>query len=552
MHYMKALLTLYHFNIQFIAGDEATYHLNVVEGFEPLLDLYLKNPEWKADLELQGHFLEFCEKEYPHVIEKLKKLCERGQIELISVHYSDQIYLAYPKEDMELSEKINSEILSKYGLRRSKVFFAQENFFGPRVPKYMKNHGYEIALIDRSYYEYFRDLPEIAPYYKYDEVYVVLGRGEGFKYNNVEWSWLWYGDGEPVLTGRSPYSLFDYRTRDEFIERLRDKIRSYRDRGYQLMTVGDFVERLKSLDITPSALPQVPEGAWNMKDCRGVYQWMGFYASPYEMDVEIRSLTFKSRKYVLGALSFIKWAKEKGYNVSEEERILNKAIKHQLLAEVSDSTGWSPTFVEVGYSIKEAHLAIFYSLRVIDSLKKKCNITEKIVIDTKNNTIMPFKGHQKEMKEAGLPITIDFVGDDISTKCYKLNKGVYLVRAELKPKEGIAGFKVPLRVDYVIYSPSLADDEVVVLNLDEYSCEKFYLPLPNGLLGIDKETFIVKNNETMHLAVTIDKPRRFVGFLTEGVPSYKQFKWEFYVIKGSAEQALNKALEINVYPKLVV
>jgi len=549
---MKALLTLYHFNIQFIAGDEATYHLNVTEGFEPLLDLYLKNPEWKANLELQGHYLEFCEEEYPHVIDKLKKLCERGQIELISVHYSDQIYLAYPREDMELSEKINNEILSKCGLRRSKVFFAQENFFGPKVPRYMKRHGYEIALIDRSYYEYFRSLPRIAPYYRYDDVYVVLGRGEGFKYDNVEWSWLWYGDGEPVLTGKSPYSLFDYRTRDELIGKLEAKIKNYRDRGYQLMTVSDFVEQLKLLNIVPPALPRVPEGAWNMKDCRGVYQWMGFYASPYEMDVEIRSLTFKSRKYTLGALSFIKWAKEKGYDVSSEENILNKTIKHQLLAEVSDSTGWSPTFVEVGYSIKEAHLAIFYSLKVINSLKKKCNITEKIVINTRDDTVTPFREQQVKMNETKLPITIDFVGNDVSTKCYTLDKYEYLIKVELKPRGGVAGFKVPLHTNYIIYSPSLADDEVTTLNLGEYSCEKLYLPLPNGLLGLDKETFIIKNNETMHLAAIVDKHQKFVGFLTEGVPDYREFKWEFYVIKGSAEQALNKALEINIYPKLVV
>ncbi len=548
---LKALLALYHFNIQFVAGDEATYHLNVTEGLEPLLDLYFRNPEWKADLELQGHYLEFCEKEYPDIIDKIRKLCERGQIELISVHYSDQIYIAYPKLDFELSQKVNEEILSKCNLKRSNVFFAQENFFGPMVPEFMKKYGYDIALLARSYYEYFQRVENIAPYYEYDGIYVVLGAEGKYKYGDIEWNWIRYGDGEPVVTGVSPYKLFEYRARGDLIEELERRIKSYERDGYKPMTVGEFVKSLKESGIVPEKLGPILEGAWEMKRCRGVYQWMGYYYNPYEMDVEIRSLTYTSRKYVLAAMTLVKWAEKRDVDLAMERELLNKAIKRQLLAEVSDSTGWRPTFVEVGYSINESHMAIYYSLRIIESIKRKCNLKGKVLIDTWSGDVKPAEETKVKRKEVTLPLNIEWVGGEVEHHCYILSDDEYLIQVKIRPRGKVSGMKIPLAKDYIFYSPSLADDRIERIYLNDYACDKIYLPLPNGLLGIEEKTFIVKNNEKMHLAVTIDKNNKYIGFLVENVPPHRTFDWEFYIIKDE-KKALRRAIELNVYPKVIV
>jgi len=58
---------------------------------------------WKLDLELQGHYIEFCEKNYPEVVEKIGKPVDKGQVEFVPAHYSDQTYVAYPRYNFEKS-----------------------------------------------------------------------------------------------------------------------------------------------------------------------------------------------------------------------------------------------------------------------------------------------------------------------------------------------------------------------------------------------------------------------------------------------------------------
>lgn len=49
-------------------------------------------------------------------------MVDRGQIELVIAHYSDQIFIAYPALDLQKSIEISDKILQKYGMKRSRVF----------------------------------------------------------------------------------------------------------------------------------------------------------------------------------------------------------------------------------------------------------------------------------------------------------------------------------------------------------------------------------------------------------------------------------------------
>ena len=40
--------------------------------------------------------MEFLEARYPEVLDKLRRLVRRGQVELMVTYYPDQVYLAYP------------------------------------------------------------------------------------------------------------------------------------------------------------------------------------------------------------------------------------------------------------------------------------------------------------------------------------------------------------------------------------------------------------------------------------------------------------------------
>src|SRR3972149_4763641 len=101
------LLNMYHFNIQYVVGSEASMRRIVKQSFEPLVDFYLAHPGWGADFEMQGLFIEYLAENYPAVLEKFQRLVNSGQAELVSFHYADELILAFPRRDHEWSLTIN-------------------------------------------------------------------------------------------------------------------------------------------------------------------------------------------------------------------------------------------------------------------------------------------------------------------------------------------------------------------------------------------------------------------------------------------------------------
>jgi hypothetical protein len=554
----KYALSLLHFNIEFVAGDEATYHLNVKESFEPILDLLLGNPSWNLNIELQAHYIEFCAEYYPDVIGKLKSLVDRGQVELISTHYSDQIYVAYPRRDLEVSMRLTDEILKKHGLKRSKVFFTQENFFSPKTPSVMKAHGYDVALIDYAYYNYFHNEPfqNLEPFYKYRDAYILIGFPkdrtlETLTKNRVTWTWIWYGDGEPVLAGH-PYEITSFKYNKGKEDRLKTILSGLESQGFKVETIGNFVRELIGSGYKPNNLKPILEGAWNMPSNDGVYLWMGRYRNYWELDSQIRSLTYRSRKYLLAAEKLIEYARQKGADVKDLEESLKVAWANQLKSECSDPTGWRPTPNEVGYSINKSHLAEFYAMMVIDEVKKRTGI-EKGVVDTKTgqvSTVTLQKPMLMEIKE--VPIRLEFVGCTPSVRKFKISEEEYIIEVAFTPEDRVAGFLTPLKSRDIIYSEALGEDEIVHMSLGEFDFKHVYLPLTNGLISVSENEFIIKNNEKMHIAAKIDKEQEKIGFLVEDAPRQLPFEWEFRIYIGEEKEALKKAVELNVWPKVEI
>jgi len=551
-------LSILHFNIEFVAGDIATYHMNVKESLEPLLNVLLENPTWKTDIEMQGLYIEILKENYPETLEKLRKLVNRKQVELVSAHYSDQIYVAYPRYDLLKSIDINDKILEENGLKRSNVFLTQENFFTPAVTKVIKEKGYDIALINHTYYDYFHkiDPEKIKPLYKLDKLYIVMSGPESqwlipLKENGIQWVWWWYDDGEPLMTLHGPYSFEKFKHTKLKEDRMKIILSGLERQGYRLETISNFVKEIVEKGYRPEKLKMPLEGAWNMKRCEGVYRWMGHYHNPWELDVQIRSLTYTSRKYVLAAEKLIKNVKDTWINTESLEKLLEEAWRFQLRAECSDPTGWSPKPNEVGYSITMARLAQYYSLKIIEDVKKELRY-EKILIDTWTGEIKEIKEMPKKYRKTSLPIQLEYIGTKPSISSYLVEENVYLIKYSFKPQEKYAGFMIPIKTSKIYYSRALAEEELYELDLDSYDFDHVYLPLTNGLISFTEQDFIIKNNEKMHIAAKIDKNLMKIGFIVENAPQQLVFDWEFYYVKGNKEKALKKALEINVYPKLIV
>jgi hypothetical protein len=177
--FIKLALGLHHFNIAYVAGNEASYHRQVREAVLPFLQMLERHPSWQTTIEMSGFSLEFLAQHYPNILDYIKSLIENGQIELISCTYAPQLWIAYPFEDLIKSIEINLELLHQLELPSSRIFFTQENFFGPQVRQL--DSYYDAAVVKDDYYYYLNDPPPpqtaIPAAFRFGSLDLIVGWG---------------------------------------------------------------------------------------------------------------------------------------------------------------------------------------------------------------------------------------------------------------------------------------------------------------------------------------------------------------------------------------
>ncbi len=332
------LLNMYHFNIQYVVGHEASMRRIVKQSFEPLVDFYLKHPGWGASFEMQGRMIEYMAEKHPAVLEKFKKLINSGQAELVSFHYGDQLLLAFPAHDQNWSLRINDRVLEENGIERSGVIFAQEAQFGEGYAVMAKKHGYNVAVMTTSQYRWFQDDPRF-PYFTVNGMEVITNKDAVHKESGIKVKWQFLGDGELVVTGGfSPYfpGLFHKNPiRLAFLEREMNKAVA---EGYKPSTVTEYVKALKSAEVDYAPLLPILDSPWRPEDGSGVFQWMGKYVTPWEKDYDMRTKNWQVRSLLIEA-----------ERAGVREDLLEEAWGHMVNAQVSDPTGWFPLPVEIDW-----------------------------------------------------------------------------------------------------------------------------------------------------------------------------------------------------------
>ncbi len=608
-------LSLYHFNIQYVAGDVKAYHVLATKSFRPFLDFYMTYPRFKASCEIQGHFIAFLGRYYRDDLAKLVELVmERKQIELVSVHYSDQIYLAYPRRDMEESIRINDETLARYGLRRGGTFFAQENFFGPGVIPLMKEYGYRVALLNRHYLRHYQgELPRV-PYYERDGVFFLPGGGftapdkqrPGAGYEHVpEVVYDYWGDGELAFTKGSNYLPGHGPSEAKRLKRLALYIKRHQN-GFKTEFCTAYIDKLLELGVKPEPLPLVLDGSWNYPSYGGVYLWMGRYRLPWERDGHVRTHTFVTRARILAAEALLSHVRSVPWDIT---KTLKMAWRHLLLAEVSDSTGQTPVAIEVQYSFMESGRARDAADAVIAWIKNQMGIDTgtKVLVDSKAKGYKVLDDaafRDLVWEEAGEAASLADLTRDIgalNASAWNIKRGRLSVAKPTRAPAGLVeyyvyfdyigrpsrvlsrilgiarsngkfgyhetydkhfsnfvGFTIPLRQDRLIASLALDEDRVVDHALNEFKIAetigKTYLPLPSGIVGIGDDTYLIKHNlhGNTHIAAMIDVQNKAVGFLQDNPPSKMRTEWKFSVVKGARQAVIDRANELNVWPKVLV
>ena len=521
----KFVLNMYHFNIQYVVGSEASMRRIVKQSFEPLVDFYVEHPEWGADFEMQGMMIKYMAEEHPAVLDKFKRLVNSGQCDLVTFHYADQLLLAYPGHDQEWSLKLNDALLEKHGITRSETIFAQEAQFGEGMAWLGKQKDYNVAVMTTGHYNWFQD-DDRFPFFQVHGMDVLVGRSGIEPETGIEVKWAFLGDGELVATGGlSPYFPGLFRKNPIKLLMLEREFKNYEKEGYRIAKVSEYVEAVHEAGYEPPELLPILDSTWRPNDGSGVFQWMGKYVTKWEKDYDMRTQNWMVRNVLVEA---------EGQGASDDT--LAEAWAYMVNAQVSDPTGWYPFPVEINWDYEQMD-------GVISTLREAPEMCEMTAIEE-----AAWERPSSTGLSGSAPVDLALYGnaEDAKVEWFELEDmdGAYAVEIAWSGK-GDGGVAFPFSAKALKYSPAMMEHTVRTIDAGDIKNNTIHLGLPNGLLGQEDGPWIVRDNAQGTVAGAVDwKANEFRFEVKNGKED--EYRFRFYVLTNADDDTAREfANEIN-------
>ncbi|MGB9856550.1 MAG: alpha-amylase/4-alpha-glucanotransferase domain-containing protein [Dictyoglomaceae bacterium] len=127
---------------------EKAYELS----YRPLINFFLENPDFPFSMHFSGFLLQWLEKNHPEYFKSLKKLSERGQMELLSGGFYEPILAIISDEDKVMQiNKLNKYIWNKFG-QKPKGLWLAERVWEPHLVKPLAEAGIEYVVVDDAHF----------------------------------------------------------------------------------------------------------------------------------------------------------------------------------------------------------------------------------------------------------------------------------------------------------------------------------------------------------------------------------------------------------------
>jgi hypothetical protein len=534
----KLAVAVYHFNVQYVAGgligfpdgeyvekyhlDEAQVEDRIIrQGLEPVLDLFLAHPTFHADLELQAYMVELIALRHRDVLDKMRELALRGQIDFDSFHYSDQLYVAYPKRDLVVSLELTREVFARAGLPLGKSIFTQEGQFARGQIPIAQSFGYEASVLPKNLYGYqFGEDPADSVLYTDsatpEHAVILGGRGwHGMDANGteVDLQWTFMDDGEIAFSvgGLNPYFGLDYEIDPARIADHVTRLEEMEAQGYKHATIAEAVRALKKRGVAFPQIPPVLDGTWQPRDTNNVLRWMGGSGlfRTYESDSETLSAIWRARTSVERA----------ELEAGDGARGTLAAWREALLAQVSDSTGWNPFRTEIAYSRTRAEKAVELAgdVRVCHGVASDA---PRILSCTPSTQSLSQLGVEVIAPARAITTTVETCSSSfgelsrITVNVPKLvDEELNLVdptETESKERE----LEVRFRQEEQSFALASAfTDGAETIALDDYVFESIGIALPIGLIGLGPSRWLVQDLGSGRVAALLTRSGEGAGFV---------------------------------------
>jgi uncharacterized protein (TIGR03382 family) len=544
------VLSLLHFNIQYCAGgteglvkvegfptdDASVQDQIVVESFVPVLEMLERHPTWHMDLEMQGLFVEVLAERHRETLDRLRVLAKAGQVEIVSFHYSDQLFLAFPWRDQEVSLDLVAELFDRYDLPLSDVVFTQEGQFGEGMLQRMPAYGYRTAVLPKNLARELWGTESPQATWRYgDDVRVLIG-GSDYQTDDYRLDWHFLDDGELYATGDMNCYLGPSFVADpEAVAKREAELTAREEAGARIATIGEFMAAHG--DDLEDPLPDVVDGTWQPSNTDNYGLWMGGMGIfGTDDDDGVHVLNVRARRQLAAAEQV----------EDADADALAEGWRLALIGEVSDATGWNPMGTEVAYG-KDYATAAYELAQVAVAGACEERGADWLLVDVATGRVTPNGSVDTGGEAAEAPVAVSFAGRT-GTATFTTTSEADVLALEVHIDAGEDPLEVifPWDGEVIATVPGLSDTlrEIPAANI---APDPLGLPLGSGLLRLSEGVWLVKDTGSTHLAGRLSRSAGTVTFRDETGP--KDARTQSYrVVLGDGTRAAAVAAALNDTP----
>ncbi|MCC6160425.1 MAG: hypothetical protein IT350_20400 [Deltaproteobacteria bacterium] len=570
----KFALAMFHFNIQYVAGglrgflplgldnvipswemtEAEVEDMIIVESFEPVLDLYLDHPGWGVDLELQSYFIEVLAERHPGILAKLIDLVESGQASVVSFHYSDQLFIGYPRRAWETSAERTAQVFADAGVALSPTVFCQEGQAGVGMAEAMSDFGYDLMVWPKNLWIYQHGDFASEPYYDFGGLDLIVG-AQGVNWTDgddtLEMTWTFLGDGELLATcDFDPYFPPVFKENAACIAEYVDQLTALEADGWDIARADEYVAQAKDLGIAPAEMPDLLDGTWQPDSTNGPFRWLGGGGlwRMDERDNHVRTLCEIAFRELLAAEVA---ADEAGIDaedeIGESWRLLN-------LGMVTDATGINPYKGEIGYGVAHCGEVARRARTVIERAKIETGITTAR-IDTAAGEMAQadFPPDYDETTAPAVEVTIDTKRREAVSRWSLVSSTPEIYQLEIEFDDDV-GREVSVTFEGtatdLVFTPALSTGGPLTYDRTAFVFNEWPMPLADGFLNLGDDWYVVKDMGLTHVAAFINTDNGNARFEDDTATPGSAFTWRFFLIHGTQDEAVAFATGLNVSPTL--
>lgn len=387
----------YHFNLQYRAGDETTYHEIVENSFQYIIWMHGNHSTWHYSVECQLMLIEFVYANYPHIFEAIKSQNQNGQLELIIPQYSNSFQVPYPSKDFRESLNYTKNRFVELGLTQSKLVLLQEGQWLPGLAQVLDgNPNLHAAIISKEQCRYFNVFPQktILNWTLFGKsMYAFVIPWVPVVENGVYWHMIYTQDGEKINTGGAGVNIGvanEFSFNPDKQANLEARHVELEKKGNKFLTLTEFYDSCFVNGEIDTLTHFIPETEWVAASYKQYYTWMGDNSGSMDDGLMLARI-YHTRNLIQAADVFLEECYHEGaitdLTYQTQKALLLSAKKYLWEAMVTDTTGISPREIEGEYGLNKTKDAMDIAQNVISFLKTVKSYSQSIQIVPYNQTI---------------------------------------------------------------------------------------------------------------------------------------------------------------------